>query len=115
MKSPVKTPEDSKLWNIVKRRCVPLGQPVPGDPVTSRLEQAPRPRLLDLHHCTLEEAYSATREFIEHARDEGWREIEIVTGRSGQIRREFETWAVQNPKVRGIEPLHGGGAFRVKI
>jgi hypothetical protein len=106
---------DHHLWTIVKRRCVPLGQPVPGDPLASRLEPVPHPHKLDLHNLTLAQAHAKTGAFIEAARRRGQREIEIITGRSGQIRTEFATWAIRNPGVRGIEPLNGGGAFRVRL
>lgn len=106
---------DHYLWSIVRARCVPLGQPVPGDPVTARLEPAPKPGRLDLHNLTLAEAHVRTRAFIDEARASGKREIEIITGRSGKIRIEFPSWAAENDDVRAIEPLRGGGAYRVRL
>jgi dsDNA-specific endonuclease/ATPase MutS2 len=107
-------PRDAHLWDIVKKRCTPLGEPLPTDSM-GRLYLSLERDSLDLHHLTVQQAHDRSAEFIDCAHDAGKGSIEIITGRSGDIRREFETWAQLHPRVRSIEPLNGGGAFRIKL
>lgn len=107
-------PRDAHLWDIVKKRCTPLGDPLPADTL-GRLYLSLEADSLDLHNLTIHEAHDRSRHFISCAREAGKGSVEIITGRSGEIRREFETWATLHPDVRGIQPLNGGGAFRVKL
>jgi DNA-nicking Smr family endonuclease len=107
-------PRDHHLWDIVKRRCTPLGEPLPSDTL-GRLYISLECDSLDLHNLTIREAHTRSLAFIDCAHEAGRGSIEIITGKSGEIRREFETWARLHPRVRGVEPLNGGGAFRIKL
>jgi DNA-nicking Smr family endonuclease len=70
---------------------------------------------LDLHGFTIQQAHSLARSFIQLAAREGRRGVTIITGKSGEIRREFPVWASLHENVRGVEELNGGGAFYVKL
>ena len=39
--------------------------------------------------------------------------ITVITGRSGQIAQEFPSWLHNRREIARVEPLNGGGAFRV--
>ncbi len=73
------------------------------------------PPVLDLHNLTLQEAHAAVASFLYASHTAGRREVTVITGKSGQIAREFPIWANLNPLVRRCDPLNGGGAFIVKF
>lgn len=101
----------ARLWDIVKRRITPLGEPRgPGEP---RLVLVEEPGSLDLHNLTLQEAHASTRSYLGRCAKAGKRDVEVITGKSGKIRSEFVAWAMLDPNVRAIEELNGGGAFKV--
>ena len=53
-------------------------------------------RKLDLHGFTLEEAYQEFSDFIYSAYEDSISKVEIITGNSGQIKKEFPHWAENN-------------------
>ena len=72
-------------------------------------------RTLDLHDFSLEDAYQKCQEFIAEAYKDHINKIEIITGKSGPIRKEFPFWTESNHQVQYIEPSWHGGSFLVKI
>lgn len=98
------------LWDVVKTRCTPLGQP--RDPNEPRLVVEHGPDTIDLHHLTIRDAHARVEQGLRYGA-RTMKEMTVITGRSGEIRREFPSWADLHPNVRRIEPLNGGGAFRV--
>jgi DNA-nicking Smr family endonuclease len=89
-------------------------------PVASRFLQKPHapiplpvsPSTLDLHGLTVTDAYRASIDFVENS---GRKSMTIITGKSGQIRREFERWMEGLPRVHSCVEKHGGGAFTIRI
>jgi DNA-nicking Smr family endonuclease len=67
---------------------------------------------IDLHGLTVQDAYRVVVEFINTRSADN---ILIITGKSGQIRKECPDWLLLNPRVRSWEEQNGGGAFRVKL
>ena len=51
---------------------------------------------LDLHDYSLEDAYQKCQEFIGEAYINRIKKIEIITGKSGHICKEFPFWAESN-------------------
>jgi DNA-nicking Smr family endonuclease len=72
-------------------------------------------RKLDLHDLTLEEAYEEFRDFIYEAYTDNISKVEIITGKSGQIRKEFPYWSENSHQIRSSEISWHGGSFTVKI
>ena len=70
---------------------------------------------LDLHDYSLEDAYQKCQEFIGEAYMNRIKKIEIITGKSGPICKEFPFWAESNHQVQYIEPSWHGGSFIIKI
>ena len=70
---------------------------------------------LDLHDKTLEEAYQKCQEFINEAYINNLKKVEIITGKSGSIRREFPFWAENNHRIQYTTISEHGGSFVVKI
>ena len=70
---------------------------------------------LDLHGLTLEEAFEEFTDFIYEAYTNNLSKVEIITGKSGPIRKEFPFWTESNHQVQYIEPSWHGGSFIVKI
>lgn len=114
------TKDDHKLWEAVAATVTPLGEPrkevVVSIGAVQRAAPLPLPvsrSTLDLHGLTVNDAYRATLDFIANS---GRRStLTIITGKSGQIRREFERWVGGLPKVHSVTPKCGGGAFTVRI
>ncbi len=72
-------------------------------------------RILDLHDYSLEDAFQECQEFITEAYKDNIKKIEIITGKSGSIRKEFPFWAESNHQVQYIEPSWHGGSYIIKI
>lgn len=104
--------EDARLWAHVRRGVIPLGEPCPGE---RPLDAVRPPGGIDLHGDTVQRAYERVRETVAEARAAGRRELVVVTGRSGRINAEFPVWAARDPDVRALEPLRGGGAYRIRL
>jgi DNA-nicking Smr family endonuclease len=68
---------------------------------------------VDLHGYTVQRAYRIVMDLIENRGSR--KAITIVTGKSGQIRREFPLWVECHPAVREVEELSSGGAFRIRF
>lgn len=113
-------PEDKELWRQVTEGLVPLVLTTtaaairPPAPAVAR--HRPFRQILDLHGLTLSDAHAQTKKVIFEARAfYGLKHVTVITGLSGQIRREFPFWVEVLPEFRRIEPLNGGGAFRVYL
>lgn len=106
-------PADAHLWTHVRRSVIPLGQPCPGRP--RRPDPEREPSAIDLHGDTIHRAYLRVRDTISAARAAGRRDLVVVTGRSGSIRGEFPSWAALHPGVIAMDPMHGGGAYRLRL
>lgn len=106
--------KDMHLWEIVKRRFAPLGQPSTGTRYQGGFAVA-CPEMIDLHGLTVQEAHERVRHYLIQATYGRLKRVTVITGRSGQIRQEFPTWAKLHPDVRSIRELNGGGAFEVRL
>ena len=104
------TEDDKKIWKAVTDTVTPLGHPgCRKRPKACAPTQ--QPSKLDLHGMTVQGAYDASVMFLENATS---KTVEIVTGRSGQIRQEFERWLENHPKVKSITTVNDG-AFRIRL
>lgn len=110
------TPEDKELWERVVATVVPrtfqktaasMGAPAVWIPVSEKV--------LDLHGLTLNAAHARALEFLREANRIGHRRVIVITGLSGEIRREFPMWIENLPYVRKSTVLSGGGAFEVLL
>lgn len=76
------------------------------------------PSRLDLHGYTIHNAWIAFGEFIEQHHLAGTKTVIVVTGRSGQIAREFKEWCRRNQHIRRYLPIEtrsGVGSYRVEL
>lgn len=106
--------DELDLWSKVAATVRKLGALTP---FTAPLKPMPEklfPSKLDLHNLTLHDAYHEVVEFIHSARLAGHKKVQIITGKSGEIRREFPFWIEQLP-VRSCVMVSGGGAFDLAI
>ncbi len=74
--------------------------------------ESPFPAILDLHGMTVADAYDATVEFLSTS---DRKEVTVITGKSGVIRREFEFWLEQIDVVHSYSVGHDGGAFLIRL
>ena len=69
---------------------------------------------IDLHGLTLNEAHSMVAEIIKECYYRDEKTIQFITGRSGEMRREFPMWLENNSKVRECYEIgRAGGMFNV--
>lgn len=71
--------------------------------------------VLDLHNLTIQQAHDAVVEHLEQAFYLSVKKVQHITGKSGQISQEYESWATLHPRVRKIEKQNDGGAWKVWI
>ena len=112
------TPEDKKLWEEVMAgvtRIIPRSARHETKKMSIRVRDVSVPHELDLHGLTVQEAYAETLKFLRAAHHARYKHVTIVTGLSGQIKSEFETWVSPLPYVREVTQLNGGGAYKVKF
>lgn len=62
---------------------------------------------LDLHHCTIQQAFNKFHEFIYEHQSIGSSYVTVITGRSGKIQDEFPYWCKNIPSIQRIDPLDG--------
>jgi len=109
------TKEEQTLWDEAMSSTSCFSTPNLNPPV-HRVRRLPvrdisfSPKL-DLHHMTLQQAHAEILQHIEQADLLGYKKITHITGKSGQISQEFETWATLHPKIRKIKKLNEGGAW----
>lgn len=107
--------KDMWLWQKFVERVTPLGAPRRPAPLSALPLALPAlPSEIDLHGLPVHDAYRVTLAFLVRAKDVH-REVTVITGRSGSIRREFPHWVERRAEVRRCEPLNGGGAFRLHL
>jgi DNA-nicking Smr family endonuclease len=72
----------------------------------------------DLHGMTVQQAFEHTIKLLQRAYEYHMDKFTIITGKSGQIRREFAGW-LENPElakyVRYYRQQSSGGSFVVYI
>lgn len=76
---------------------------------TARKRKAqPKPQdRLDLHGFTLEIAYGQVSGFLNRSKDRNLDVVEVITGKSGQLRYEAPFW-FENLGYRAIVSPHNG-------
>ena len=102
--------KDEKIWEAVKKTVTPLE--AAGRSRRSRLRAPREKRTLDLHGLTVNEAFLATRSFIENASDG---RIHIITGKSGQINQEFLRWLEPIARIKNVTEKNGGGSYEIRL
>lgn len=91
-----------------KRRSTASATTAPPKPVIPS-----PPTTLDLHGLTVQEAHRASLDFI--ATSGSHKKLTIITGKSGQIKQEFERWMEAIPKIHSVKAKCDGGAFTVRV
>ena len=66
----------------------------------------------DLHGMTLMDAHAKVNREIDESR-QSFKYMTFITGKSGQMQKEFAHWLATNSHVHRCEPLNDGGAFRI--
>ncbi len=98
------------LWAKVCETVNRLGQP--RSPRVRPTLEVYNPSTIDLHGMTIQEAYFFTIDFLKNTPH---KTVTVITGKSGDICREFPMWLNRVPSVRTFIELNGGGAFEVRL
>lgn len=109
--------KDRELWRMVMQDVTPLHHDVvtPEPTCVSSIKAQPCPdahHTWDLHGMTLQDAHAKVQSEIAHARHT-FKYMTFITGKSGQMQKEFSHWLSQQAHVHRCEPLNGGGAYRI--
>ena len=109
------TPKDKDLWHRYVTKL--LGSKDSIIPKYTFSES--NSRKLDLHGHTVNDEWLRFKEFIDQQHKSGAKSVVVITGKSGQISREFREWCKMMPVVRNYEPLgtNNGpaGSYRVNF
>lgn len=70
---------------------------------------------MDLHGLTLDEAYNRVKNAFADCYSKGIRKLKVITGRSGEICRQFPMWAELDHHVQYTKLNTDGGSYFVKI
>ena len=90
--------DGDRLWEAIKASVVPLGAPR-GPGIPRAHPEPPEPREIDLHGHTVQDAFENVMIFLDCS---PYRRVLVITGKSGQICREFPEWAARHARVRRI-------------
>lgn len=103
------------LWARVCATVNRLGSPRSPRP-RPRFYEAPVASCIDLHGITVDEAYHRTMEYLnESAPAAGLREVTVITGKSGVIRKEFPYWLERCSNIIVWQQQNDGGAFSIRL
>ena len=101
--------DGDRWWKAVKATVTPLAQA--GKQRSRNRYTKVAPGILDLHGMTVQQAYDATLEFIEHSNGP----VIVITGKSGQIYQEFSFWLENQNRVKRSAENKGGGSFQITL
>lgn len=115
---------DFELWEKLKQTVQPILSGSLDFPVPPRLKVRrvikTLPCVLDLHHKTLDEAYSETLNFLATHFQKGTKKVQIITGKGhageGAIHCEFDGWldtAAFRAYIRASEWTNDKGAINL--
>ncbi len=106
---------DTALWESVTKDVTPLNktptvqQQPPRETKATKSPIYPK-HTWDLHGHSLSEAWALTQTQLQHTHYDS---LLFITGKSGDINREFQSWAENHPQVKSIQAQPSGGAYRV--
>ena len=66
----------------------------------------------DLHGMTLMDAHAKVNREIDQSR-ESFKYMTFITGKSGQMQKEFPDWLRHHPHVSRVDATNMGGAYKV--
>ena len=70
---------------------------------------------MDLHGLTLDEAYNRVKDAFADCYSKGIRKLKVITGRSGEICRQFPIWAELDTNVKSVTLNRDGGSYSIRI
>ena len=118
------SPEDTELWKKVTDGVIPLTFSPKAAAIRSPALVVNNPYTsynryfsptLDLHGMTMNQAHTETKTFFYKAKLFKLKYVRIITGLSGQIKREFPFWLENISGIRRVEVLNGGGSFKIYL
>ena len=109
--------KDKQIWQSYVKDVTPLHHDLVKPDVVPRIKKQPEDvcrvnGLMDLHGLTLQQAHVSVHEQL-NAHHNTLRYMTVVTGKSGQMSKEFPHWLENHAHVHRLESLNDGGAFRI--
>lgn len=93
----------------LSKSCTPR---MPSQDVFKPSPAAPPKHTWDLHGMTVQDAHMLTLSQIDDLKHTH-KYVTFITGKSGIMNQEFTHWLDENPQVRKVDVINGGGAYRV--
>lgn len=118
------SPEDKEIWKKVTDGVIPLtftpeAAAIRSPALVVNSIHTPHNRYfsptLDLHGMSVNQAHIETKTFFYKAKLFKLKYVRIITGLSGQIKREFPFWLENMSGIRRVEVLSGGGSFKIYL
>jgi hypothetical protein len=88
--------EDILEWNLFIKNVAPLGKRFSFDYVSPPSYRLPQKTQLDLHGLTVNDAHRSVMDFVD---GHSGKYIMVITGLSGQIKKEFKRWFANHKTV----------------
>lgn len=108
------TESDKKIWDMYCSRSFEQ-RPIICSPKRYGIKPYRYSKILDLHGKTVHDSYTMVIEFINEALYMNIDNVTIITGRSGQIKREFNHWMERfGNRIKSIK-LVNEGSYLIKI
>jgi len=114
MKERKVTDDERSLWYRIFHHPFSINPKIIRE-VRQQKERASFNTTIDLHGLSLQSAFDKTFSHIDHAKKLKITEITVITGKSGDICREFPNWLTYRPDIKKISPLNGGGAYLISF
>lgn len=93
--------EDLVVWNTYIDNLYKT----PEHQFTSKKVQKDEPDIIDLHGMTIQQAFHKTNSFLRRHFEVGNKLVTVITGKGGQINKEFLHWCNNIPFITSVEPL----------
>jgi DNA-nicking Smr family endonuclease len=115
------TKGDRDLWSRTTKDVRPLGKasvsPCEGHRTIGALtpRNEPYDPVMDLHGYTVHEAHGMVDDHIYQGIESGYKQITVITGRSGQINQELPRWLEGHRQVRSVSQKSNGGSWLIVL
>ena len=108
--------KERQAWRDATKDVEPIDRSTLEPPTLAKMRFKPPEAydpILDLHHKTVQDAYHSVDHHLSRSNQIGWKRVTVITGRSGPICQEFESWLNGRKDVKKVTPKNGGGAWEI--
>jgi DNA-nicking Smr family endonuclease len=107
--------KDREIWRMAMQGVKPITHDQVHQTSLITFKSKPTPELShtwDLHGMTLMDAHAKVNRVIDGSHD-SFKYMTFITGKSGQMQKEFPDWLRTHPHVHRVDVTTDGGAYKV--